>query len=527
MKKFMLDVFCLMSLCVTISAMHHEEIPTARATAMKDNHQLHDSTPVQAKAEFINKNYTQAKAEAIPHATAVQSHTNLPTSTHSVSTNSLSIEPEIIQDHHDQPIQIFNAQGEILSEHFATSDGSQHSTVYNADGSTTTTVIDPKKIKQKETVVHTDGSSIIKFYNESGKLEGTDTKTKDGSKFSVKNSLEGDITDSAIINKTNQLEATMRLDDYGNRTATTYHADNTTTTQLFTSEQTTLNDDGTTTTQSTNPQGVTTQIIKNSDNNVVEKITFNAQQTKSEIIQYNPLQPGTIISTLNAERFPDGSIHATKKNGQNVIIEQTTYTPDNIQEKTVYKPDKSKEITKINADDIVTEKTIIKADGSKEMFFYNPETSKIVSKINSDTQGNATMQEYDLITNQLIFVTDAIVDKSGYTTSIKKDAQGKVVSQTIANHEGGIIFESDFKTDGTIETKEYDPTTDAIISHTVTTTDAQGNKVFTKKNNVGKIIETGTSRVDGSSEFTDYDEHEKPVSKTAFAADGTSVITAM
>lgn len=528
MKKFILYVLSLMSLCITISAMHPEEIPTARAIAIKDNHQFHDGTPVQANAELSNKNYTKAKAEVISHPTPEEVHTTTktaPTSTNITSTTAIPIEPEMIEDHHDQPIQIFNAQGKIISEHFATSDDSQHSTVYNADGSTTTTVLDPKKIKQKETVAHLDGSSIIKYYDEQGKLEGTDTIAKDGSKISVKNSLEGDITDSAIMNKTNQLEATMKLDDYGNRTVTTYHADNTTTSQLFTTEQTTLNDDGTTTTQSTNPQGITTQIIKNSDNNVIEKITFNAQQTKSEIIEYNPLQPGTILSTLNAEKFPDGIIHSTKKNGQNVIIEETTYTPDNIQEKTVYNPDKSKNITKINEHDIVTEKSIIKADGSKEMFFYNPESGKIITKINSDTHGNASMQEYDLITNQLIFTTDAIVDESGYTTSTKKDTQGNVISQTISNHEGAIMFESDFKTDGTINTTEYDPATDAIIANTITKADAQGNQIFTKKNKDGKIIETGTSRIDGRSEYIDYDEYEKPVSKTIIAADGTSVTT--
>lgn len=523
MKKSILYVFCLLSVHVIIFSMPHEEIPTARAIKIKDNHTFYKETPVQAKAEFSNKNYIQAKAEASPHPTPVQAHTTTNMST----TTPIKLEPEIIEYDHDEPVKIFNAQGKIISEHFATSDGSQHSTVYNADGSTTTTVIDPKNIKQKETIMHSDGSSTQKYYNESGKLESTDTITKDGSKISIKNSLEGEITDSAIINKNNQLEATMRMDDYGNRTATTYHADNTTTTQLFTREQTILNDDGTTTIESTDRQGVTTQIIKNSDNNVIEKRTFNEEQTKSEIIEYNPSKPGTVISTFNAERFHDGTVRSTKKNSQNTIIEETIHELDGSEIKTVYNKDTSKEITTINEHGMMTEKSIIKADDSKQIFIYDPQSSKIIIKITSDAQGNATMQEYDSKTNQLIFTTDAIVNTDGYRTSSKKDVQGNVVSQTLSNDKGDIIFESDFKTDGTIQTTEYDPATHTIISKTQTKVDAQGNKIFTKKNKDDKIFETGISRIDGSSEYIDYDEHQKPISKTIFNADKTSVTTAI
>lgn len=427
MKNFMFYLVCLGFFFPSISAMHdyaHEEIPTARAIAIPKDHQFYGEAPVEAKAEFSNSHYTQATAEAIPAEAQHRSSINLDAQTEGhinlehepPAQNAIAIAENIFEEEFAQPNYTYDAKGNIVSEQL--DDGSEHKFTYNADGSTTTTIFDPKKIRQQEIITKPDGSSITKYYDKQGKQTSIIIKNPDGSKVQTINSQEGDILASAITNKANELEAATRLNEYGQRTATTYHADKTATHTLFKPEETVLHDDGTTTTTNTATNGTTTQITKDSNNVITQKVTITPDRNQGEVIVYDPAKPGTIISTT-----------------------QVTITPEGMRQATV------------------------------------------------------------------------------------KNAKGDITEEAISDEHGNIIIESKFKDDGTLEIIEYDPTTKTQSFITTMKPDAQGNKIFTKKKQPeGKIVEMTTEKIDGTNEYIDYDEHEKPLSKTTHFPDGRSSV---
>ena len=76
-----------------------------------------------------------------------------------------------------------NQQGLPIKEELFNDDGSQSTKLYNQDGSTTTTILDSRKIKMKEITTKTDGTAVVKYYNEEGRLRFTDFINADKSKI--------------------------------------------------------------------------------------------------------------------------------------------------------------------------------------------------------------------------------------------------------------------------------------------------------------------------------------------------------
>lgn len=571
MKKFIFYLVCLGFFFPTISAMHepvHEETPTARAIAIPKDHQFYgdDAPPVAAKASLAHNGYVQATSEAVPlsHETATSNaaHAQPATSIHFNELQESDIpvaiaipddafeglhnQSEIIHDANGNvieqhqlldynesvvaqpsPVIIYDSNGNISSEHY-TRNGIEINKIYEPNGDTISTVLDKNKTKRQETTVTPTHGTIEKFYNQKGQLTSTTTINPDGSRVMIKNNEEGNIIASQVHNKIGQLEGSSQLNNYGNRRTTIYNADDTTTGFIYSPEKTLQQNDGTTITQSTDSYGNIASTTKDHNGIVVSK-QVKKTDGSHEYMTYDT-QGNTLSTTIFSPADDNGNILGTEKNSQGNILSTIKIKTDADGVITKLQMDPQGKIlheTIFNAHETMTSRTIFNLDGSEEHSTFDPATGNITMHMitNPDTSGTLTF--YDPTTEKTISTTTSTIDANGYKTIIVKNAHNDVTSAVISTPDGIDISESTFNADGSKDVTQYDSSNATIQLTSHIKTDIEGNIISTTKNPQGKITETRVQHKDGTLEYIDYDEHEKPISKTVFALDGTSSIIAL
>lgn len=446
MRKLTLSISCIIAFTHTIDALHiaeHEnaqDIPTAHAGKYKPS-EFSSEPPMQAVAEYSHT-YTQAQGKAIPATdNAIIIDTNSSTILHpenitksidlNHSENNTTVQAVPIDE--NEPITIYNAQGRIVSQHFLNDDGSEHHTLFNDDKSTTTTILDANKVKQQVTIKNPDNSSITKHYNEQGQLVATETTHADGTKINLFNNLEGDITQSEIRNKTDQLESTMQLDDYGNRMITTYHADGKQTQSYQQVPQTFSGPDGTTITVTYNADGSSETKQINSDGKTIA-VAMSNHHGYDDITRYDSAT-GNVISyetVTNKNDIETRILYDADK----ITLKAKTITDKDGQEITQYNSDGSEETTRKNQLDQITQYEKINKDGSENHITYDPKTGDIEKEITitiDPVTGNKKSQTRD---KNKHLELEGFLTPDGSGQAIHYNSQGKAILKEIFHADG-------------------------------------------------------------------------------------------